>query len=279
MTQVKEENNYFFGAGGLKLFFRSYKVNAPQAAFIVIHGLGEHSQRYLNFINFFNQKKFNLYLFDLPGHGLSFGRKGHILNFNEYILDVKEFYGLVKNKEETKNIFLLGHSLGGLITLRFAQEFGQNLKGVIVSSPALKSLVSSSVFKIYLINLLSNILPEITFFNQVNPDYLSHNKQVIENYRNDKLVHRRISARCFTEMSKAMLEVYKKVGLIKLPCLMLQAGDDKIVSASAVSSFFKRLQAPKKQLNVYPGFYHELFNEPENEKVFNDIYNWVLNLI
>lgn len=273
------EKNYFFGNGGLKLFFRSYRTDDSQNIFILVHGLGEHSGRYSNFIDFFIQKNFSLYCFDLLGHGLSSGRRGHVSNFNGYLLDLKEFCSLVKNKEANKNIFLIGHSLGGLIILRYIQEFGQGLKGVIASSPALKSIIPISNFKTYLINFLNDILPEITFSNQINPIYLSHDTQVIESYRKDKLVHNRISVRCFTEISKAMLEVYKKVDLIKFPCLLLQAGDDKIVSGAAINSFFKRIKAPYKQLNIYPDFYHELFNEVGQKKVFQDIYNWVLTLI
>lgn len=278
MNWVKEEHDYFLGTGGLRLFFRSYRVNNPKAILIGVHGLGEHSQRYLNFITFFNQRNFNLYFFDLRGHGLSSGQRGHILNFNEYLLDLKEFCRLVKSRETNTNIFLVGHSLGGLIVLRYIQEFGQNLKGAILSSPALKSLIPNSAFKIYLINILSNILPELSLFNRINPSYLSHNSQVVEDYKKDKLVHHRISARCFTEASQAMLEVYRKAGFIKSPCLMLQAGDDKIVSSLAVATFFKRLKVRQKRLNLYSGFYHELFNEQENERVFTDIYNWVSGL-
>jgi alpha-beta hydrolase superfamily lysophospholipase len=150
---------------------------------------------------------------------------------------------------------------------------------VIVSSPALKSIMPISNFKTYLINFLNRIFPEITFFNQINPLYLSHDAQVVGNYRKDKLVHNRISARCFTEISQAMLEVYKKVDLIKFPCLLLEAGDDKIVSGVAINSFFKHIKAPYKQLNVYADFYHELFNEPGQKKVFEDICTWVLSLL
>ncbi len=278
MNVLKETQGYFSGAGRLRLFFRSYAIDNPSAVFIVVHGLGEHSQRYLNFVNFFTQRNFNLYLFDLRGHGLSQGRRGHTANFNEYLLDLKEFCGLVKDKEGNKNIFLIGHSLGGLIVLRYIQEFGQNLKAAIVSSPALKSLIAVPSFKIYLTSLLSNILPQAAFFNQINPDHISREGKVIEDYKNDKLVHNRITARCFTEITKAMLEAYRKADTIKIPCLILQAGDDRIVSALTVSAFFKHLSAPKKQLKVYPGFYHELFNEREKEKVFMDIYNWVFNL-
>lgn len=274
-----QRGDYFLGSGGIQLFFRSYPVNNARAIFIVVHGLGEHSGRYWDFVDFFGQKNFALYFFDLRGHGLSAGRRGHIANFNEYILDLKEFYTLVKNRENTGNIFLVGHSLGGLIVLRYIQEFPHNIKGVILSSPALKSLIPISRFKLYWLNLLSNILPEAAFFNQINPDFLSHQPQIVEDYKKDKLVHKCISARSFTEISKAMGEVYKKIELIKVPCLLLQAGSDKIVSAALANSFFKRLKVKDKQLKVYPEMYHELFNETANKIVFEDISNWVSPLI
>src|SRR3989338_796591 len=122
-----QSNGYFQGSGGLKLFFRAHRVNNPKAIFILVHGLAEHSARYEKFSDFFTQQNFSVYSYDLRGHGLSSGRRGHILNFNEYLLDLKKFHALVKNDENNRDIFLLGHSLGGLIVLRYLQEeFGQN---------------------------------------------------------------------------------------------------------------------------------------------------------
>ena len=122
---------------------------------------------------------------------------------------------------------------------------------------------------------LSRILPRFTMANELDPNLLSHDEEVVKAYIADPLVHNRISARGFTEMVRAMEETMANADRLRVPCLILHAGDDGLVSPEGGQEFYERAKIADKHLKMYDGFYHELFNEPGKETVFEDIEEWL----
>lgn len=274
----------FPGTGGTRIYWQGWipAGNGPAGAdsplVLVVHGLGEHSGRYANVVNHLLPRGISLFALDHRGHGKSGGKRGHCNAFSEYLEDLDTLRSLAIEKSGRSRVIILGHSLGGLIALRYALEKQDVLSAVIVSSPFLGLRASVPRAKIILGRVLSRMLPAVTMDNQLNPEFLSHDSRVVKTYIEDPLVHRKVSARWFTETTLTQQWLHAHVHELSLPLLILQAGDDQIVDPDASEAICRKAGSSRKRFIAYPGFYHEIFNEIEKEKVFLDLENWIENL-
>ena len=264
----------FTGVGGVQLYCQRWLVENAKATMVVVHGLGEHSGRYGNVINHFAPLGYNVFLYDLRGHGKSEGQRGHVYNFDHYIEDTRIF---VENAAERTKlpIILLGHSMGGLIALLFGEKYQNLLKLLAASGPAVKIAVKVPKWKEVIGKFVSNILPTLSMTNEIDPSLLSHDPEVVKAYENDPLVIRKVSARWFTEFLRAQKEVLDNAYKLELPLIVMQGGDDQIVDPEGAKVFYEKAGSKDKELKIYPGLYHEIFNEVEKEKVLSDLSSWI----
>ena len=195
------------------------------------------------------------------------------MKFEEYLLDLKAFIAYLRPPGK---VFVLGHSLGGLTAIRFAMNNPADITAVIATSPALALELRVPLSNIILGRLLSFIYPAFVLTDNAIPSkYLSHDPDVCRAYDNDPLVHRARTARFFTEFMKASADTFKHPERLTVPALILQAGDDRIVSPAAAEKFFSRIASVKKFFRAYPGFYHEILNETEKNRVIGDIAGFI----
>ncbi|NOY70104.1 MAG: alpha/beta hydrolase [Deltaproteobacteria bacterium] len=273
-----EQTGTVQASDGIKLFFRNYPVENETARLVLVHGLGEHSGRYGHVISLLNNKGISVTTYDHRGHGKSEGKRGHVLRFDEYVADLSLIIDkAVDQMPGGMKILLLGHSMGGLIVLNYIEKFPDKISAVIASSPGLAPADKVPVVKGTLGKLMSSIWPSLTFDNELNPDDLSHDRQVVESYVSDPLVHRRISSRWFTEFLKAMDETVKSGANIKIPFLLQVAGSDHIVSPATSKNFFKTVGSTDKTLHFYDGLFHEIYNEKgdSRQRVLSDLESWI----
>jgi len=183
----------------------------------------------------------------------------------------------VKEKKPGMKCFLLGHSMGGLIAINYAISRQDTIDGLIISSPSLGVAVKVPAVKAVLGKAMSSLWPGLSLNNELDASKISHDEKVVAAYRNDPLVHDRVTARWFTEFLSAMENANNQVSQIKAPFLMQIAGDDHLVNAAASKAFFEKLTSKDKTLHVYNGLYHEIFNEKEEERksALDDLENWV----
>ena len=111
--------------------------------------------------------------------------------------------------------------------------------------------------------------------SEMDPHFLSHDRDVVKKYINDKLVHNKITARFFTEIVDAMAEAIDKAEKISLPFLVMYAGADEFASADGSRDFYEKLGSKDKKLIIYDGYYHEIMNEVGRDRVFTDIQKWL----
>lgn len=263
---------------GLNIFYRHYKASPEKARMVISHGLGEHSGRYLNVINRLVPKGISIFAPDFRGHGKSDGKRGHVLSFDDYLEDLySTFEEVVKEKKPGMKCFLLGHSMGGLIAINYAIRRQDTIDGLIISSPSLGVAVKVPAIKAALGKAMSSLLPGLSLNNELDASKISHDEKVVAAYRNDSLVHNRVTARWFTEFLSAMEKANNQVSEIKVPFLMQIAGDDHITDAAVSESFFERVSSKDKTLHVYEGLYHEIFNEKEEDRklALDDLENWI----
>lgn len=277
MTALPEKTGTLTSDDGVKIFYRNYPAGSERARLVIAHGLGEHSGRYGNVVERMLLKGISTYVPDHRGHGQSEGKRGHVRKFDRYLSDLRLSVKLAgENRPEGMKLFLLGHSLGGLIVLNFAQQYPDRIDGVVASSPALGMAVEVAGVKKALASWLSHIWPEMTMGNELDATKISHDQKVVSAYKSDPLVHDRVSVRFFSEILAAMETAHAGASRLKVPTLLQVAGNDKLVNASSSTQFFEKLELEDKTLHVYEGRYHEIYNEVEDLRnaVFNDLENW-----
>ena len=263
----------FTGYDGTQLYCKRYIVENPKATLVIVHGLGEHAGRYTNVINKF-LPDYNIFLYDLRGHGHSEGKMGHVDRFDQYIEDTKIFVENAKDRTKLP-VVLLGHSMGGLIVLLFAEKYPDLIKMVVASSPGVGIAVPIPKWKDIMGKLISNIIPKFSMVNEIDTSWISHDSEVVKAYENDPLVNDKVSARWFTEFIKGQKEVLDNSYKLTLPLIIMQAGDDKLVNPEKSKELYEKAASKDKTFKLYPGFYHEIFNEVEKEKPLEDARNWV----
>lgn len=272
---MKTEEGRFIGTGGVEIFWRSWLPDTIRGVVLVAHGLGEHSNRYAHLAARLCERDLAAYALDHRGHGLSGGKKGHVIRFNDYLADLDAFRRQVEERYSDLPRFLLGHSMGGLIAASYAEAQGAGLSGLVLSSAALRVDVDAPAIKLALGRLFSKILPGITMSNELDPNMISHDREVVKAYIDDPLVHDRVSARWFTEFTAAIEAVQLRAHEISIPVLVMQSGDDALVAPRGAQEFFDRLTVEDKALKYWEGFYHEMFNEVDREKAISLALDWI----
>lgn len=264
------------GVGGLRLSYQAWEAPAPRAVLLVIHGLGEHAGRYDAFARHVCARGFSTFALDLRGHGRSEGRRGHVPSFETYLLEVdrfrREVEGLVKGRLP---LFLLGHSLGGLIALRYQEEFRARFRAAVILSPWLATALPLGRLQAAAANLLAGVLPALPFPSGIRPEDLTRDPAVIEAYDDDPLVHRRITPRLFVEASAAMGLALQRSDRISEPVLFLLAGADRIVQTDRTIAFAQSMTASDIEVRVYPDAHHELLHELERLRAYREIADWL----
>lgn len=239
-----------------------------KAVIVIVHGAMEHSRRYGWLIEMWRSAGFLVIMGDLPGQGLTTrSRRGHIDSFDEYIFEVKDWIQTAYQFDVP--VFLLGHSMGGLISIRLLQEERLNLAGVILSSPCLGLVKAPSRLLNYLSYGLNVMTPGLRMNSGITVDLSTRNPEVREADSNDTLYVTKVSIRWYRELAAAMKLAFRNFDKIQdLPMLVMQGGDDKIVNKVAVTDWFNQAPLSEKRFKEWQDCYHEIFNEPEREDVF-----------
>jgi alpha-beta hydrolase superfamily lysophospholipase len=278
MDTLPEKTGTFVGSDSVRIFYRHCPAEPERARLVIAHGLGEHSGRYGNVVERLHPMGISVWAPDHRGHGQSEGKRGHVLNFMQYLTDLRSMIELASDGLADGNkCFLLGHSMGGLIAIYYAQRFPELIDGVVASSPALGMIVEVPAAKKILGSFMSYLWPGLTMGNGLDAGKISHDPDVVSAYVSDPLVHDRVSSRFFTELMAAKETVIQQASTLHVPIMMQVAGDDHLVSARSSELFYDKLAVSDKTLHVYEDLYHEIYNEPEaqREKVLKDLENWL----
>ncbi len=250
----------------------------PHSAVVFMHGLGEHSGRYEHVAAFFCAHGYAVRSYDHRGHGKSQGERGDIPHHTALLDDAHEVirHWQANCPQSVARHLLLGHSMGGLFAAKVASCGSCALDGLVLSAPALA--IRMNVIQRALLKILSSLAPGLTLSNGLETTYLSHDPKVIASYRNDDLVHGRISARLLNSMLDAMTDVHIHAAALTLPTVLLVAGDDRLVDSSGSLKFAQACPKNVLRLHTYETLYHELFNELHSSDVFDDVSAWLEQL-
>ena len=251
---------------GTKIAVRRWKVDDPKAALLIVHGLGEHSGRYEHVAAFFNERRMDVTAFDLRGHGLSGGRRGHVDRWTDYLDDLED--RLTEVRSIGVPVVLYGHSLGGLIAASYVESARPQPDLFVASAPGLQDNLSPILH--VLPKVLGPLLPTLAVATGITGEQLSRDPAVGEAYFADPLVLTKATLRLAVEALAAQGRTIAGVGSITIPTLTIQGSEDSLVPATASA-----LLEPHAKRILYEGLRHECHNEPEQDEVLADVAMWI----
>jgi len=286
------------GPGSHQFYTRTYSPpsSPPSAILIFVHGFVEHIGRYEASFPAFPQRNVMLFAFDQRGFGrtaldaehkskdASFGKTSWV----EGLTDV-EFWVKYWVKEcPGVPVFLMGHSMGGGLVCAFptrthappSSDTVKLLSGMILTSPLLQLTHPKPRITVSLGGQLARLLPSLSIPAGVNPDHLSRNAPRNEAYMNDPLVKTNGTLKGVGDMlngGEKLVESDWKHWPKNLPVLFCHGTADEVTSHKATEGFYNKIPAEDKKLTLYPGAYHEMFQEIDNipEKLADEIISWI----
>lgn len=264
----------FNGADGIKLYYQVWRPEeTPKAVVQIMHGFGEHSGRYLNVVNELVLRGYVVYANDHRGHGKSEGIQLYVKKFQDFIEDEKIFFNLINEKEPDLPHFILGHSMGSTIAELYAVTYPEKIQGLVLSGVAIQMGAVSGVMKA-LLKFFGLLAPKMRITMDLAPQ-LSHDPEVVKAYREDPLVFKRPTLKLGIEFTNNLTKARKLLGQIKIPILVQSGSEDKAMLGA--EKFNDLLTVEDKTVKIYPGLFHEVYNELEDDRktVLGNLGDWL----
>jgi alpha-beta hydrolase superfamily lysophospholipase len=260
---------------GSGIFCRQWDVESPRAVALIVHGLGEHSGRYQHVAEALAARGIATFAPDHPGHGRSPGHRCFIQRFADFYPALDALRDKAEADYPGLPCFIIGHSMGGLIVGNYLLERQTRFAGAAFSGAAFEVPEPPSGIAIFINKLLASVLPRLGAL-QLDASQVSRDPEVVRRYREDPLVHSgKITARLLVELFAAMGSLAEQRGAIQLPVLVMHGEGDVMAAAAGSQHFFDAVGSADKTLRLYPGLYHEIFNEPEQAQVLGELGDWL----
>ena len=280
----------FIGANGLTLFYRSQYPSLAhtgeentckvKGVLALVHGLGEHSGRYGTVFESLTEAGYAVFSFDNQGHGRSQGQRGHISSWQDYRDNLSAFLKLVRKQAPTAPLFVMGHSLGGLIVLDYILQTEQSnffdIQGVVISAPPVQPCNDTvSRIRVLMARFLSGLFPRFSVKIGLDQSGLSRQKQVANDVANDPLNHPYVTLRWGSEIMKTIEWVRSHISQLQTPILLVHGDADPIMNYQGSCTLFEEIESNDKTLKIYAGSYHEPHNDLDAAVEMRDIVDWL----
>ncbi len=265
----------------LDLFWQAWTPSQPRGVMVIIHGLAEHSGRYRDTGTFFAAKGWAVYACDLRSHGQSPDLPGagrvHVNRFADFLVDAETLVTFARSRHAGLPVYMLGHSMGGLVTILYTLQAPQALAGAIVSSPALGTHpdFKPPLFLKLMVSILSRVTPRLLVDSNLDTQAISRDSAVVQAYMSDPLVSDKVSARWYAEIIKSIKAAHRDAPMLKTPMLVMQSGADRLVDPGAPARWTASTPPGIAESVLWDGLYHEMLNEPEKDRVRARILDWL----
>nr|WP_144928876.1 alpha/beta hydrolase [Paenibacillus bovis] len=273
---------HFTANDGVKLFFRAWIPQEPKGFLILIHGAGEHSGRYAHIGETCLKENIGIIAPDLRGFGKSGGPRGHVNHFSDYIDDLEILINLFKKRYESAPLFIFGHSLGGLIAIRYGQLCPHKANGFILSSPALGIRIQLPMLLKKVLQFCSRVTPNLAIepfkwmgrlkkirtFNHLIPE---PDKNIIQ----DPLFTLQYTPRWLMELIQNGISALLETPKFRFPFLCLYDQQDPIIHPDSISSFLNSVSTEDKKFVMFEEGLHRHWNINQCDNALENVLTWI----
>ncbi|BBZ20164.1 alpha/beta hydrolase [Mycolicibacterium gadium] len=275
MATTRTERS-FEGIGGVRIVYDIWTPElAPRGVVVLCHGYAEHARRYDHVAERFGEAGLITYALDLRGHGRSGGKRVYLRNIDEYTGDFHTLVGIARTDHPELPRIVLGHSMGGGVVFAYGVEHAGDYTAMVLSGPAVDAQDAVSSFMIRVAKVVGSILPGLPVEN-LPTEAVSRDPEVVAAYMADPLVHH---GKLPAGIGKALIEVGEtmpqRASALTAPLLVVHGEQDKLIPVAGSRHLLECVASTDAHLKVYPGLYHEVFNEPEKELVLDDVTSWI----
>jgi len=260
----------------LDLFERRWiPQGTPVANLILLHGYAEHSGRYDHVAEVLNAIGCTVCAYDQRGHGRSEGRRGYINAFEDLITDLDAYVGHLRPHLDDKPLFMMGHSMGGLVLVHYVQTYDVRVRGLVFSSPFLAIPPDVSRLLVALADVLGALTPWLPVAS-LDTQAVARDPAVVRAYETDPLnYHGRVRSRTGAQLNGAIAQARARFDRVTAPVYIVHGAEDRLVPAEGSRLLYERCRSDDKTLKVYEGGYHELLNDFGKEGVLKDLCAWL----
>ena len=256
-----------------KLFYRLLKPDkSPKAVVIVVHGFGDHSGGMQNISTYLVENDYMVISFDLRGHGKSSGKRGYVENWDEYTADLAQIHRLVVSDYPELPIYLVGHSMGGVLALDYVLGQEDRINGVVTFSPAIS--YKASPLEKFGVMVMGKLKPDFRYTKRGNFQMYRKNLAKYGEDNINGLRHNIATPGLGRALLHAISRVGKQADFVKVPFLLQYGLDDKIIPPTKLNDFFAKVGSKNKDVFAYPVTKHRPFDESLKEQVLTDLINW-----
>jgi len=265
----------WYTADKIRLYAQSWQpAGAAVGVVCLVHGLGDHSSRYTHVAAALAEAGYVTMAFDQRGHGASQGARGDAVSYDAQLDDIKRLLAEAGERYPLLPRFLYGHSMGGNLALNYALRRRPPIQGVIATGPWLRAAFDPPAWRVRAGRILHKVRPILSQPSGIDVTAVSRDAAVVQAYRDNPLIHDRISLRVYFSCVNAGLWAMEHAAEFSLPLLLMHGGADRLTSAAASREFAAKI----KQGCTYKewdGLFHEIHNEPEQEQVFEYMIGWL----
>ncbi len=267
--------SHFTGAGGLRIFWQCWLPDTqPRAVTVISHGASEHSDRYRHVAQRLLADGYAVYAIEHRGHGRSEGSRALIDRLDRAVADLDTLVLMASGQHPDAQLFLIGHSMGAALALSYATAHQDRLAGLILSG-SLAALAAAPAPLRAAARILSAIAPSLPLF-PIDATLVSRDPEVVKAYIEDPLVHHgKLPVRTVAELASAIDAFPESVRAITIPTLIMYGTADQLCPIEGSVMLGDRIGAEDKSVKAYEGLYHEIFNEPEQAQVLDDMCAWL----
>jgi alpha-beta hydrolase superfamily lysophospholipase len=261
---------------GLHLFTQHWDPEGEVRAVVaLVHGYGEHCGRYGHVAQAMTRAGAAVYAYDQRGYGRSDGTRAYVESFDVYNDDLERFLAYVDERSPDVPLYLFGHSMGGLVVLRHALTRSLAASGLVLSAPAIEINPNLAAFLRRIAQWLGRRFPKLKTVRSPQ-GAISRDADVVEQAENDPLnYHGRVLARTGAEMIRAGKHAQENLSDLSLPFFVFHGTADELTNPDWSQRLYDRAASTDKTIEFYDGLYHETFNEPEKERVLDDVHTWL----
>lgn len=271
---MSEEKEFILSKDGKKLCVHQWEIPDAKRVLCIVHGLGEHGDRYSEFAQYLNSNGISVFALDLRGHGLSEGKRGHSKSYSLLQSDLEELLKHARSLNTDAKIVLMGHSMGGNLVANYLKsDRTKELAGYILSAPFLDVAFQPPQWKTKLATIMGNIWPSLTQSSELDPTTITRIPEEVDKYVSDPLVHDLISVRWYLDFTTAGIKLLEDKNQIKLPGLIYHGDGDRLVSFGATEKF--ALANPSAKWVPLSGVYHEPHNDLGKEIIYKMVAEFI----